>query len=600
MNSIVGFTVKLALPRQQRQAADEAQHRALRHFPHLTRLTIHAGQTQLDIWGRGNLAGCIHHLPDGALLARVGSPHGQLLWPRVQKKLLQAARPEALHIPWDGRFILLSISADGTCWTTWNDWLGSIPLFHAPIGPGRIASTLEPVVVAAAKFSPDDIFLPGLLSLLINGHFLGDWTLFKGMKIAPPDCAASWDDRGFHSTQLWTIKPGTDRWEAGRDDMIDEMHELSRQAIADVLNTQPNWIVPLSSGLDSRLIAAVGAEIGANMRTYAWGEPETTDVIFSRQVAKALDFPWKHIDVGTDYLTRYTRQWADWCGSGLHFHGMYMMSFLDALKSEPDGAILPGLVGDTLAGDAVKGLLCLHSQPKTYQAVDNWHVFWTTQELKSLLKVPIVDALEANAAELKRQINSVPGAYFQKLQFLELWGRQRLFISFQATLGDYWRGVGTPFLNRAYAQFCMSLPRSVLDNRCLLGDMFRRHYGLLATIPGTYANEPHILTGRYLLKRRIAKILPRLLRRGPFSGTEMVPLRMDMHSARATGQASFWPVYQVRDQLEEWLDVAQLDLAYQQLMADTRDVRPLRKFQTVQALALRLRANGTGLAGEQT
>jgi hypothetical protein len=204
------------------------------------------------------------------------------------------------------------------------------------------------------------------------------------------------------------------------------------------------------------------------------------------------------------------------------------------------------------------------------------------------MKIPVGEALEANAGELKRQIDALPGAWHQKLQFLELWNRQRLFTCFQGTLSDYWRGVATPYIDRAYARFCLSLPRATLDKRRLLGDVYRRYYGRLAVIPGTYANEPLILTGRYLLKKRIMKLFHKSLHYGSSMVFDQVPLRMDMQAIRATGEASIWPIYDAWDQLSEWLDVKQLEVAYQAIMTNIQDVRPHRKLQSVQALALRL------------
>ena len=68
----------------------------------------------------------------------------------------------------------------------WNDWLGRIPVFDTKIGDGRIASTLEPVTVASARYTPDDLWLPDLVALQINCHYLSDWTLYKDMKVIPP------------------------------------------------------------------------------------------------------------------------------------------------------------------------------------------------------------------------------------------------------------------------------------------------------------------------------------------------------------------------------------------------------------------------------
>ncbi|HXF85237.1 MAG TPA: hypothetical protein VNK49_07590 [Anaerolineales bacterium] len=588
MQSIVGFTVFSSLPENRLKALESAHRRALQYFPRLQRRSYTIGATCLELWGREGMDERIHTLPDGSFLALIGSPHGDMNLANVQDALLA----NRFELPWDGRVILLRISADGKRWTLWNDWLGSIPVFHAEIGHGRIASTLEPVVVASAAYTPDDFFLPGLVSLLINGHFISDWTLYKGMKVIPPDSRMEWGEAGFRAERLWTVVPSQSRWEAGWDDLVDEMYELSRKAIAEVLKTQLAWIVPLSAGLDSRLIAGVGAEIGAEMLAYAWGEPDSTDVVYSRKIAKTLGIPWKWIELNEDFLVTYTPRWADLFGSSMHFHGMYQMNFLDSIPE--DMPLISGFLGDALSGS--NSVMQVEYKGGAVFYKRDWYLHWGVEELSGLMKdFPLEEVLLELANEVKQTFTRLPGAEFSKNILLALWSRQRFFTSFQSNLISYWSGVATPFLNRAYARFSLSLPRAVFEHRRLLGDVFRRYYGKLAVIPGTYGSEPFIRTGRYILRRRIVEHLPALLHHGPFAGFDDVPLRMDIDCVQAVGKQALWPLFDTLQELSRWLDVCLLEREYQALQHSSEDIRPLRRLQSVQTLAYRLRADGGNL-----
>ncbi len=581
MNGIVGFSLFAALAPGGRERALAAQREALAPFATLTRQTLTIGRAQLELWGRGELAARLHYAPDGSLLALVGSPHGKVAWTDVPEPG-RAGDVRDFEIPWDGRVVLLKIGADGRRWTLWNDWVGSLPVFHATIDDGRVVSTLEPVAAAAVQATASDIHLPNLLSLLINGHAVGNRTLLKAVGIVPADSVTTWDDRGCDTRQLRTVLPSEECAESAWDDLVDEMFERSRAAIEETVSAAPRWVLPLSSGMDSRLIAAVVAGLGTKVHAYAWGSPGTVDVVYSARIARVLGIPWNGVQLGSNYLVQHTRQWAKLYGSPLHFHGMYQMAFLGAIADEPPAPILTGYLGDVLSANPLFG----HAASR-HQLYDEWLTHWPPSELGSLLKFPVDEPLEelVGMYASERQLS---GTTFKRLLMAEISSRQRLYTSFQSTLSDYWRGVGTPFLSRQYARFCLSLPRPALEGRRLLADVYRRHYARVATIPGTYGDEPFIRTGRYLLMKRLARALPAGLRLGPLRGFRNGQPRMDMEAVQAHGWDALWPLQEARSQLAEWMDVSKLDAAYAAVMADSRDIRPLRKLQSVQAFAYRL------------
>lgn len=588
VSAILGYSIHRNLSQNRIERLKAAQDRALAQFGNLECRAWTVGDSHLELWGRRNIEDQIHGLPDGSVLILTGSPHKPVSWPEVEARLLNIQKAADYILPWEGRVVLIRVSADGRRWTMWNDWLGMIPVFYSRIEDGWIASTLEPVVVAAADYGPHDFFLPGLVSLMINGHFLSDWTLYSGMKMVEADSAVEWDDIGCHVTPIRSVKPGEDRWESSWDDLVDELHALSHGVIAAILRTQPCWTLPLSSGLDSRLIAAVAADTGTAVRAFTWGAPDSEDVVYAREVSRTLEIPWKRINPSADFLKTYTRRWADWFGSSLHFHGMYVMGFLDCLENEADAPILSGLAGDVLAGAATCETEFHKYHPGADQLLDVDHTFWTSRQLRDLLSFPIEEAVQANIEKIKTQVAGLPGANFQKITLLILKERLHSFVSFQCTAMDYWRGVVTPFIDREYARFWLSLPRAVLDNRRLLGDLFRRYYGKLAVIPGSYAGNPLIVTGRYLAGRRLAYALPSSLLVGPLTGFAEKPLRLDIDSIQHSGREALWPIFETAGELKNWLDMDRLEQDFQALMRSKEDILPLRRLQTAQVLAYRV------------
>jgi Asparagine synthase len=578
MNGIVGFTVLAGLTPDVRARALRRQGEALASFPTLSRQTFEVGPARLELWGRGELAPRIHQAPDGSLLAVIGSPQGPVLWTDVPESV-RTGRKELNELPWEGRAALLRISADGQRWTMCNSWAGTLPVFYAAVGDGRLVSTLEPVVASLVAPAAEDIFLPNLMSLLINGHTVGETTLLKQVHLVPPDSFMTWSADGFHARSLRTVAPSEDRAGAGWNEIVDEMYERSRQAIADTVRGAPRWVLPLSSGLDSRLIASVVASLRAEVRAFAWGSSNTVDFFYSARIAQALGIPWRGVELPTEYLTRYTQQWANLFGSPLHFHGMYQMAFLDAIATEPQAPILTGFLGDVLSARPL-----FSEAGSRHQLYDQWLTHWTPAEVRRLMRFRVDDALHEMEGLFEQQ-RSTYGETFKGMLMAEIWSRQRLYTSFQSTLSEYWRGIGAPFLNRQYARFCLSLPRAALDGRRALADVYRRHYPRVAQIPGTYGEDPLIRTGTFLLKRHLARAVPRPLLRGPLREFRTSDPRMDLACVRAHGWDALWPLQEARRTLADWMDVSMIDEAFAAVVASDDDVRPLRKLQSVQAFA---------------
>jgi hypothetical protein len=60
---------------------------------------------------------------------------------------------------------------------------------------------------------------------------------------------------------------------------------------------------------------------------------------------------------------------------------------------------------------------------------------------------------------------------------------------------------------------------------------------------------------------------------------------MDIECVQAPGWKALWPLDAARGLLDEWLDTTQLDVAYNEAMSSTADMRPLRRLQSVQTFA---------------
>ena len=569
----VGFAVLRGVDDRQAAAARGALDRLLAHMPWLRVAEEHAGTARLVVWGHGDVATAMRRDADGGLVAAIGdAPPGAA----------GDVQPSQ-GVPWEGRGVAVRVAPDGREVEAAVDWTGSIPVFHAAAGPALIVSSLEPMVVEGLDLGPVDFDRVGLVSLLVHGYFLGDRTLFGSMRLLRPDHAARWSPEGHAERPLGTLTPSQERWSAGWDDLAEEMAAGFRRAIRRTLAGAPRWVLPLSGGIDSRLIAAVAAEDGVDLTAVSYGPAGWSDVIYARRLARRLGIPWRRVDLDDRYLADFTPLWADWFGSALHFHGMYQMPFLTSVR-DVDRRIATGFTGDPLGGAQTEGMAA-GDRPMAQRLSDKWHV-WTREQLRRLLRDDPTDAFAALDEELDRQWAELVGEDYQRTWLIFQSNHVARFSSYQPLMYDYWKGVGTPFVDRELAAFTLSLPRVALEGRRLQALMIRRHFPAVATVPDTHHLGPIASSRAHLARAALAAVVPRGLRRGPLREFNPVANTQDQDAARAGGTAAVWPLFESLEALREHVDVDMVLAEHRAALAG--DLTSITRIEAIQALAFRL------------
>ena len=582
-----GFTLTNQLDAQATLRLEKAQTAALRHFPWLDLASYGHGATTIYYWSHHPPGASSYVHRDGSLFVLVGSPSNSVDWDTALKDLDTGAMT-SFEPPWQGRFALARISPDGLQWTLWNDWAGSIPVYHASVKGVPVASSLEPPVVAAAALTANEFSRRGMVEMLAHGHFLGTDTLFTKMQTLPPDSVSRWSGGEFaDSKALWTVEPSDSRWARGWDELADEMHDHTVKVVGDALRQHDRWILPLSGGMDSRITACVGIDQGVDLHAYTYGPATWSETIYARQVARVLGMPWQRVDLGTSYLADYSPMWLDWFGTSLHVHGMYQMPFLMAVR-EADGVILDGWYGNNMAGgDHPSTGLLAEPGPAWQGLYKGYSPMWSVEELENLVAFPVSPIIDQMTAIVESQVATVANwPYYHQRNAVDMWNRQRNFVFYQPTMYDYWKGVCTPYMDREYARFCLSLPRLALERRRLQVEMLKRYYPKVSVI-GTTANaDPPTRTKRHLLKAFVGRRLLGPLAAGPFREFKPTPNTLEADCVKATGRAALWPIYDAWDQLAEWFNMDILQQVLDSALAGDPDAH--MKYEPIQAIAYRL------------
>jgi hypothetical protein len=574
MGRIVGFTAHGKIAPEQKRGIEEAEERALAHFPWLERRSEQLGPLTIRYWGSGGLSQRRFESGTDVVLV-LGSPVGA-----VDGAAIGAADAGGV-LPWDGRVLVVRLARDGSRLRLDTDWLGSIPVYRLESDEELLATTLEPCAAAAAR---RELSAAGLVTLLMNGHFEDRWTLTQGVVTSAPDSTLRWDGRWSVPERRNTVSPSSERTEHGWDELVEELEQLTVDTIARTLDPSPRWIIPLSCGMDSRLTAAVAKERGIEVETYTYGHGRDVDVTYAKQVALELALDWRFVELGGHYLVEWTRLWADWFGSAMHFHGMYQLRFLTSLHDRRPAPIAHGYMGDPLAGNHISALVGGAGFRDSGHALAEHWTLWPRDEIEALVRQPVDAAFDEVAQARRDAAARVAGPEYKRLMFLDFWNRQRLLISYQPIMYDYWRGVGTPFFAADYANFWLSLPRAALDDRRLQKSLLERRYPRLAAIPGSFATHPLVVTDRYAFKRRLSRIVPRPLLRGPLAEFDTPYRHPEIECLRATGVASLWPLQDALGQLEDIIDPAPVRQAMTAALAG--DITAYQKCSAIQALAL--------------
>jgi hypothetical protein len=508
----------------------------LQYFPWLSCGSFRLGAMEIILWGHRSAKESADLLPNGEGLFLIGSsptPAGRArIWPGILQ--------DDFQLPWNGRTVLIKAAPSGDDWHIWTDWCGSIPVYHTIDEDAVIVSSLEPLVVKAKAWGKEHLSRRGVLEILRFGHFVGTHCTFQKLRNLAPDSRSFWR-KGQHkeSRSCQSLRPSNDRWGMSWDRLVEEWGAITKTAVQEGLQSSEEWILPLSGGFDSRLIAGEMAEIGKRAHAFTY-DTSYRNLVCGREVASALRLPWARVHIPTSYLERFTPLWLEWFGSSVHAHGMYQMPILERVR-ELGAPMAVGFIGGSLAGELLHQYRA--GEPLLNQLA-RLSVEWPRHELKQLLTFDPEPICEDTEEEIRDLLAKIDGAEFQKFTLLNLWTRQRHFIFYHPLMCDYWKGVSTPYLNLDFARFCFSLPYAMLDGRRLFAGLFTHHYPQLARIPGTFTadGKPLVQTRSFRVRHAIGRRLPSVLKIGPFAAFGNRAFSPAAEAIRTSGLDALYPM----------------------------------------------------------
>jgi asparagine synthase (glutamine-hydrolysing) len=271
------------------------------------------------------------------------------------------------------------------------DHVASMPLL---LRGETIAARAEDLF-EGGRVPADDIDPQGAATLALSGFTIGETTLSRSTVRLPAGGYTLFRADGVHrgSYTAYTAWDGEIDRTPGLDMRLDEV--LSRVIQRAIAQADGRWImVPLSAGLDSRLIASGLKEHGyAKVKCFAYGQPGNHEAHASRQIAARLGYSWAFVP------SKPGRQRA-WFASPAHDAYIRFGDALSATPFEQDYAAIARLREEGWMGDDV---LVINGQSGDF--ISGNHIPATLGPGTSMeTRGPVIDALIAKHHSLWRSL----------------------------------------------------------------------------------------------------------------------------------------------------------------------------------------------------
>jgi len=257
---------------------------------------------EVRTWARGH-AWAGRRCYEGAELAQWAADNaGELL---ADSETQRAARLRELN----GSFALVIRNTSSAMAVV--DRLRSIPLFYGVHGQHcTISDSAETVRSATGCSRLDDA---AVKEFLLAGYVTGRDTLFADVKQLQAGEYVLFDNRETTAplpSRYYRFVPG-ELNQADESELMEQMDAMHVRVFERFVRSANGRriVIPLSGGLDSRLIAVMLKRLGVeNVMCFSYGARGNWEAAVSRTVAERLGYPW--------HFVRYTRKdWRRWYAS---------------------------------------------------------------------------------------------------------------------------------------------------------------------------------------------------------------------------------------------------------------------------------------------
>jgi len=185
-----------------------------------------------------------------------------------------------------------------------NDRFGLRPLYIAQ-RPGWFAFAAEMKALLTLSELPCRVDDSAVADFFSFGYILGDKTLCEDIRLLPPASVWIVRENRIHRWQYWSLEYGPDAPHRAEADWIDEMLARLERAVERRVRGRENVALPLSGGIDSRLLLAVlTTRLDVRLPAFTYGLPDSQDVVRAARLARKTGIRHTWLGLPEDYLVQ--------------------------------------------------------------------------------------------------------------------------------------------------------------------------------------------------------------------------------------------------------------------------------------------------------
>jgi asparagine synthetase B (glutamine-hydrolysing) len=359
----------------------------------------------------------------------------------------------------NGQFNAVILNSTRDELTVITDRLGFRPIYYAVADTRHVVSSEIKGLSAALgrSFDPDPL---GLIELFAFGHNIDDRTLLDGVRVLPPGVVITIDANGMQQSTYDKLEYQESLSVASPRDCGEQISQCIKTIMPKYLKGPARKGIFLSGGLDSRIVAGAIGQSGHGMSAYTFGELESRDVLFAREIASRMGFSHEVFPFPPNYLSEMIEGVVERSECATPFYHASSMLFHDAIAQKTD-AIVVGFCGDNLSGGHLsRAILKSSSQAEVAQEIFKRAL---CVDCVSIARIFNPDFFKKYWREMTRafnaSVNSIDQA--QGPDIADVWdirNRQRRF-TFSAPKVDRGRfEVIAPLLDRDFVGLMTGLP----------------------------------------------------------------------------------------------------------------------------------------------